>query len=262
MSAWALRRQIGYAVVVLGLLALVVGIVIWQVFFTTPPDCFDGIMNQDERGVDCGGTCELFCQADVIEPIVRWVRAVPVTDEVYHAVALVENQNISSGLPQVPYTINVYDAQNILIAESSATTFLGPNQETLLFIPHIQTGNRTPYFADIEASWLRQAWVDAPEKFARTQITVENILWNRLTTNPKMSAEIQNVTLDDLYEIEFVAIIYDIDNNVMAASNTVVDHIDQGSSQEIFFTWPRPFGSEISKTEIIPRVNPFSDLNQ
>jgi len=262
MSAWAMKRKVLYFLTLVIIVLAIIAFFVWRIFFTRPETCFDRIQNQDEEGVDCGGVCDLFCSADVIDPIVRFARAVPVTDEVYHVIAQVENQNIASGIPQIPYTFKVYDEKNILIAEKSGVTFLGPNQETLIFLPHIKVGNRLPHFTNLEVRWSQVPWVDTDEEFSRVQIVVDGLVWERLDTNPKLTAQVQNTTFDPLYDIEFVVAVYDADGNIMAASNTYLQRLDQGQTKDIFFTWPVPFTAPPAQADVIPRINPFLEKNQ
>jgi len=73
---------------------------------------------------------------------------------------------------------------------------------------------------------------------------------------------VQNTTFDPLYDIEFVVAVYDADGNIMAASNTYLQRLDQGQTKDIFFTWPVPFTAPPAQADVIPRINPFLEKNQ
>src|SRR3989304_2614562 len=79
------------------------------------PSCFDGKQNGDESGVDCGGSCALFCPNEVREPAVRFARVFPVTGNFYNALALVENQNPEAGLRSAAYEFKFYDPHRRMV---------------------------------------------------------------------------------------------------------------------------------------------------
>ena len=53
-----------------------------------------------------------------------------------------------------------------------------------------------------------------------------------------------------------VAIIYDAEDNAIAASRTVVENLAAQSSSSVTFTWPTPFPSPAVRKEIILRIYP------
>ena len=63
-------------------------------FFHKTPTCFDGVKNQNEKGLDCGGVCTRICSGDISTPIVMWQRVFQVTPGVYSAVAYIQNPNV------------------------------------------------------------------------------------------------------------------------------------------------------------------------
>jgi hypothetical protein len=82
MSSWASRRRRLYFEGALGTFTLIV-VAIWFLNLERPT-CFDGRNNQDELGVDCGGSCAIFCPAQVLGPVVRWSRMFEVTTGLYN----------------------------------------------------------------------------------------------------------------------------------------------------------------------------------
>jgi hypothetical protein len=87
---WGMKRQLFYALVVLGVVAVLV-VVLGFVFFYKAPTCIDGKMNQNEEGVDCGGVCVKVCEAPAISAV--WARSVKVADGVYQARRLNVSEN-------------------------------------------------------------------------------------------------------------------------------------------------------------------------
>ena len=72
--------------------------------------------------------------------------------------------------------------------------------------------------------------------------------------SPRVDATLENATLESISDIEAVAIVYGEDENALGFSRTFIDKLNKGESQNIAFTWPEPFASNIVKIEIIPRI--------
>lgn len=238
--------------------AVAAGYFVYQNFFKTEPTCFDGVKNQDERGIDCGGACALVCPMDAKTIVPVWSRVFPIAGDVYSVVAYVENQNVDAGVKKVGYEFRVYDDQNILVGDPvSGSTFIGPNDKTAIYASPVKSGNRT-------ASNVFFRFTEAPvftvidKRYSVPQLSVRNTDLSDLAASPKLSADIVNDTLFDYRNIEVVAVLYDADGNAVNASDTFVDDLPQQSSKKVFFTWPVKFDRPVTRIEIIPRVNPFS----
>lgn len=258
---WAHKRQLMYFLVVLAVAVLIVVWIIVKVFFSSDPTCFDGKHNADERGVDCGGSCVLVCPNDAQNPVILWSQTARVTDEVYNVVAYVDNQNVAAAIYEIPYEFKLYDQDNVLLAERRGTTFLGPNQRTAIFEPGLIVGGRTPAFTNFEFL-ATPTWHRPEERFARKLLTVARTELTQLDTRPKLTGQVRNHNTFDMNNIDVVAIVYDQAGNVLATSQTYVDRIAQGDMHTVSFTWPGPFDGVAVRTEIIPRMNPFDQLDR
>ena len=94
---WAHKRQLKYLMIVLSVILLSVAFIAYRLFFSQPATCFDNKQNGAESGIDCGGACERICLAEQRELMVHWARPSRVTDNVYNAVAYIENRNKVGG---------------------------------------------------------------------------------------------------------------------------------------------------------------------
>ena len=101
-SAWAHRRRTRTTFIIsaVGFIALAVYI---TVNMYTPPSCYDRKMNQDERGVDCGGSCALLCPFQVEPPQLLWARAFEVSPGTWAALAYLDNPNFNAQAPYAPF---------------------------------------------------------------------------------------------------------------------------------------------------------------
>jgi len=208
-------------------------------------------------GVDCGGTCQLACEQESKPLIIRWAQVTPVTDNVYNAVAYIENQNLLYAVKNIHYSFLIYDEKNILITERNGSTFIGSNQRTAIFEPSIKVGNRMPAFTHFSFT-EEPIFTRVDKRLSQRLLTVERQTWSQLESSPKLKITLRNSNTFDISDIRVISIAYDGQGNALVASATVIDEIPQGSFVDSVFTWPKPLSEQPVRTEIIPRINPFT----
>jgi hypothetical protein len=245
MLPWATKRQLMYAGGV-ALFVLAVVALVSLVFFYKPPSCSDGVMNQKEEGIDCGGECTHLCQAPRVSAL--WARSVKVAPGVYHAVAMVKNPESNAGSLRLPYTFSLYSAENTLIAERDGVMVLEPGEIVPLFEPNVITGERTP--ARTFLTFHQGVW----EKMERTPVPIsidsEFLDQNNLT----LSARISNVNPTAVERAILTALLYDSADVLVAASQTVLTELPPRGQKQVTFTWQEPFIPPVARVVITSRL--------
>jgi hypothetical protein len=259
MSSWGARKQLSYLSIVLGALAVIIGV---PLFFAldVEPTCFDGKQNAEETGVDCGGTCVLQCQGDVTLPVIHWARAFEVSDGVYDLAAMIENTNATIGSTEILYQFKMYDDENLLIQDRLGKSFALPGNKWVIFESKVLTGERDPkrVFIDFveESEWIK---VSLPEEEI-PDISVTGQRMEERNGKPRLSVSIANRTPSALHDIEVVAVVSDGDGNVLGVSRTYVETLEKYGEQGLVFTWRDMFDAPVAKIDIIPRVNYIQEL--
>jgi len=254
---WALRRRL---IIVLIIIAVIGGAVFYSLTPTIfrAPSCTDGIKNGTETGIDCGGTmCANLCVAEVKVPTVLWARSFPVTDNVYNAIAYVENKN-NAATRAIPYEFRLYDANSIFIARVDGTALIPPLGRYAIVETGIQSGSatvaRTTFeFSNTPAVWERVSKDIQDLKVMTSKSNLDTTgLVPRLTatvTNPSPTARLNNTVI--------AAILYDANDNAVNVSKTVVPALLHGESAPIFFTWPRALAAPVVRYELVPIIDIF-----
>ncbi len=238
MISWSTKRKLTYASIGIGILLVVVIVPLFFIFHKTPT-CFDNKQNGDERGVDCGGSCQLLCSFEAIDPVVVWSRAFKVVPGVYTAVAYVENPNINSQAT-VAYEFKLYDKNNVLIGTRTNRAFIPKNKVFAIFEPNLNTGTSTPArvaFRFTEKPVWSRVIAQSPD------ISVVEKRLSQEQTMPRIDARIENRSAAPQGNIETVAIVYDDKENAIGASRTFIDRLDVNESADVVFTWPAAFQS-------------------
>ena len=250
MSVWATRRKFIYTGSFFLFIILAVGIPAVVILYN-PAMCDDGKKNGDERGVDCGGSCRALCPADALAPTILWQRAFKVTDGVYNAVALIENPNLEWGTKKSAYQFKLFDAKGLVIAERTGTTDISAHQTFPIFEQTIRAGNRVPTRVVFEFT-SQLDWRKTQDRSSNVKV-ISQLLSNP-TTAPRLEARVENKTEVELPNIEIVAILFDQQNNAMAASRTYIENFLPAEKRSVVFTWPLPFGGPVARVNIIPKI--------
>lgn len=246
--SWGTRRRNTILLVIFLLVFIPIAIYVTSILIK-PVTCFDGIQNGTETGVDCGGNCALLCKAEIIDPIVVWKRHFEVAPGVYNVVAMVENPNPESGSDRAPYIFKLYDRDGVLLQERKGITKLSPKEIVPIVENTLLTGKLEPIrvsfqFTD-ELVFEKQPLESQPIVVRDEKLIDERGL-------PRINATIENTDLLPINKILVVAIVYDVDDNAIASSSTVIERILKDQSVPVVFTWPVPFEKAVSHIEIYP----------
>lgn len=246
--SWGTSRRNTILSLVILFIAVPVGAIAFILFYDAP-NCFDGVQNNGETGVDCGGTCELLCTAQVTEPVVLWERAFKVSDGVYNLLAYIENPNPTAFLQNTQYVFKIYNEDGVLIGERSGSTSIAPKSARPVIENNIQTFEQVP--VRTEFSFVGELIYEQTEPKESLIIIKDEFIENE-TTTPRVKAKIQNISLTQIKKIDVIVLVYDVFDNVLGTSNTFVESLGAEESKDIVFTWPQAFPDEVNRIELIP----------
>jgi hypothetical protein len=250
--SWASRRRSIYLTGIIAFLIVIVGVPLAK-FSYRPPTCTDGIQNQGETAPDKGGPCPILDERSLSPASILWSRSFTVRDGLYGSVAYVVNENEKAGVKSAHFRFGLYDERNVLIAERSGKMFIMPASITPVYEMNINTGNRVvahTYFEFAEPLvWERL-------KNAADAIRVINREMKDVTTNPRLTATAENVSVATVLDLSFVAVVFDPSGNARVSSMTSISSLYPKEKQQIVFTWPDPFIYPVGRIDIFPIVSP------
>jgi len=246
--SWGTKRRNLVLTTLFLFIFIPIGAIAFLVFYN-PPTCFDSIQNSDESGIDCGGSCQLICTQEAFEPVVLWERLFKVDEGVYNVLAYIENQNANASVIGARYMFKLYNEQNVPIVEREGVVSILPNSVLPVIETNIQTEKQIP--TRVEFDFVSDL-VFEKRSSQESYILVKDELIENITTEPRVKAEIQNITLSRIQDIDIVVILYDSFSNVIQTSSTYVPELNSEESKEIVFTWPNPFAQDVARIEVIP----------
>jgi hypothetical protein len=249
--SWSMRRRLIILASIAGVLAL--GLVAFY-FLTihTPPSCVDHKQNQDEEGVDCGGSsCTYLCTDRQAAPSVRFVRPISPSGSRTDVIAYIDNPNTTSAAKDLHFTVELYNANNIVLARKEGSVDLPPASTVPIFIPNFFSGTQEAVRAFITFDTPEHLWYRYQD--TRVLPRVEDV---KLTNDamPRVTATAVNPGTNPYGSMLFVATIFDTEGNAIAASRTVAASLPALGRTPLVFTWPDQFKGTVSRVEVIPVV--------
>ena len=217
---WAFWRRVQYGLGVVSTV-VVVSTVSFLLIYEDTANCFDGIINGDESGIDCGGSCVRICAASVTAPSVRWSDSFKIADGQYNAVAYVENSNSIAATESLGYTFTLI-SQGQVVAERSGVATLPPDSVYPIFEGRIMTDGK-------EVTETRFAikpvnlWQPATMGIEQFQVT--DIRLNGADTLPRLTAKIENTAIQPAQNVEIVTTLFNEDNEPLTASQTFINEL-------------------------------------
>lgn len=248
--SWALRRRL----IIIGLIAAVIAAALAAFFFVSirkAPSCVDQKQNQQEEGIDCGGPCTYLCSASQSDPSVRFVRPVSPVPGRTDVIAYVDNPNSSSAAKDVPFTIELYDASNVVVAKKEGTVDLPPGATVPVFVPNLFSGSQVVARAFLTFDMPEHLWYRYQD--TRVLPNVTDVLLSGGDA-PRVTAIAHNPSAKPLRNTVFIATLFDAEGNAMAASRTVAVSIPPQGATSLVFTWPSAFAGLASRIEVVPVV--------
>lgn len=248
MSSWSQRRKSVYALVAVIVVIGAIGVPGFLVLYH-PPTCTDGVMNGNEQGVDCGGSCERLCQSSFLAPSLAWTRFEQVAPGRYNLAAYIINPNIAGGASAVPYHMLAFDKEGRLITEVTGAVTLPPHRNTIAFQGAIDMGKRIPAKILFEFT-APPEWRAQKDGLSALAIGDKKYIEDELGSS--LTVTLKNTSVYRLVNVGIYTVLYDKDGNALGFSKTVVDEIPAQGATLAPFTWPIDRAGKVISIEVLP----------
>ncbi len=248
MATWSSRRKFSYASLVILAVILIVGLPAFLLLYKAPT-CSDGKQNQGEGGIDCGGPCVKLCPSAFLPPEVIWTKAEPVAPGLYNVAAYVINNNLDGAAYDVPYEMQLFDDQGILITYKYGTLTIPPHRNTLAFQGSVSTLKRIPVKAIITLD--SPQWVKQNDELGN--IVIVDKKYTEDSNSSSLQVTLQNDAVTPYNNLSVYVILYDKDGNAIDFSKTVIDSVPANNGTVVApFTWPVSHNGQVVTIEVLP----------
>jgi len=241
MNQWSIqRKRIILAIIFFVLVALIGTPVFFLVY--KAPTCLDGKQNGDETGIDCGGSCRLLCTAESLPLIINGdPRVLKVSANTFEVVVSINNTNINGEIYRAGYTFKIYGALSAIPLQVIEGETFVPKSGTFVVLegPFNLGEGVIPTKAIFE--WKEESLVWRKNVRESPKLVVKNQVLSRESISPRLDANVENLSQENISNIDLVAVISDEAGNIFAASKTFVETLSVGETVPIVFIWPQPF---------------------
>lgn len=241
---WADRRR-AYLFGGVGAIGLMlVAAVAFSIMYEAP-SCRDFTQNQDEAGVDCGGSCAYLCASQVQKLPPPEVRAISTASGRTDVVAYIENRNQGAEAKDAAFDVEVYSESGELLGKRSVRMDLPARTIVPVFVPGVVAGVTAAPKALV-------AFTDLKWRFARGEI--EPVVIGRVDLadglTPRVTAVVSNPSPAATHDRVLVASVYNSSGTIIAASQTVLSTIPALGERTAIFTWNAPFPEAAARVEV------------
>jgi hypothetical protein len=250
-----LVKQIIVAIIFIAIFVLI-GFLIY--YLAKPaPSCFDGIKNQNEESIDCGGVCDP-CELVNPEKIsILWSETVLTQGNFYDVAVQVKNpnQNVGSGL--IPYTLKLYSRDGSLAGERSGKTFILPNQVKYIVELKIESSDVVD---DIQMSFGEIEW-QSTDSFP--QLAISQKEYTRLENqagNSQVKGIIVNQGSISFSKVYIDILLFDDSHQLIGLNVVEVDDLPANQKRDFTAVWFEEM-RQVASIETEAETNVFDEEN-
>lgn len=237
-----------------------VSAIIYFLFWPEPvePTCFDGIQNQTEQGIDCGGPC-LSCEPLVQKPIETLSAEYILSSEnQYVLVAKILNPNPNYGAGNIIYQFDVIDEGGDILGSFTGNEYILRNEKKYVIYQNavIEQAIGEVNFKILSNDFEKMPPEIEPKLFIRNSNEIMIGL-----DNTRISGIVKNESSSDFNSVVVKAVVRDKrTNRPILASSTLLKTVLGQEERGFLINWPTPiFGDYL--LEIKAETNVFDENN-
>lgn len=165
--------------------------------------------------------------------------------------AQLQNADGDFGAPAVGYELDFEDASNTVIQSVSGQTFIYPSQNKYILLPNEAVPASYDHVAltITGAQWVSSGTIGTDPGVAPGGFALQNLQANVASTTVSVGGQLVNTSVASYAQVIVVALFKDAGGNVVGASQTELDNVMAGATNDFSVLYPAA-----------PNINPA--LNQ
>lgn len=234
-------------------------------YFTIRPksSCSDGIKNQSEKGIDCGGPC--FPCVEEVKPVDLDILNAEVVydfDNKYDVAIKIKNNNEVFGASNIKFRVIFQNENREEITSYSIEKgyFILPKEEKFLVVQGISS-DAHPSFVRVEFGEI--SW-DKFSQYEEPRLVVVASDYNDKPAEggfSKITGTLVNKSDIDFETIKINAIIQDSNGKLLATNYQIINTMRANEQRDFIMFFPREFSGSVSNVKIEAETNVFDSEN-
>ncbi len=241
--------------VIAGISALsivLIAIGIYFSFLKPPETCFDGRQNQDEQGVDCGGTCQAVCKENITAlPVeITEIAFVQSRNGQYDILGKIHNPNDEIGASTFVYTALLKDGVGNVLAVRSGKSYILPQENKYLLELNL-LAETEPVTASLEISEIE--W----ERFSGFQekpsINIYQKRYSPISSGAGFGEAYGLLSNESPYDFRSIivrVILRDATGKPLAFNATEMRTVKSREERDFRLVWPSAFSGTVERIEM------------
>ena len=250
-----LQKQLSIFIVFFTIL-LAIGVGVFLLFNPNRgANCYDGVRNQGEEKIDCGGPCGP-CPAPR-QPKIISQNSILTIENNYDLIAEIRNVNRDWGIELVNYKFNLYNDDGQQIGFREGATYLLPEETKYIIEQKI-------YLQDEPASMVLDlqniSWQGLKD-FSELQFRVRNAGYQVVDGKYRLTGNIENKTNYNLDTVEIIGLLFDNNQNIIAVGKTTINTFMIAEMRSFVIEWPYQTEKGVANYDVKVYTNVFQDDN-
>lgn len=212
----------------------IIGAIALIIFWPEKPRCANGIFDEGEEQIDCGGFCANACPmpekpANVENIRINWTQFTEDGRNNYDFVASLSNPNTSWGVSKARYVFKYFDESGNELGSEDGFFYVMPrgdrSDESVKYLMADNIKSTTP-IAEVKLELSRFVWQEVVGEYDIDNLN-ENVIEIRdknlgMNTSVKMyvvTGQTENTSTYDFKQVDVHAVLFDANNKVLAAGS-------------------------------------------
>ena len=233
---------------------------VYYIWFRHIPTCNDGIKNQRETEIDCGGPCSS-CEIKTLKDVnIVWVKAFPIKQGIYDLAAYIDNLNPNYGSGNLSYEFFLYDASDNVIISKKGVTFILPGKPAYVIEPYITTQQSV---SRVKLVLSQPKW-EKLEGFEQDLFFIKDKKYSLLDKSvgySQVSGIVKNNSSFDFDRVNVDVIILNSQNQPIGVNKTEIRTLVAGEERYFTSQWFTEIKGDVVSEEVMAETNAFQNTN-
>jgi len=231
-------KQLVYGLLYLAILG---GIVFgfYLIFIRPAPSCFNGVQDQGELGVDCGGPCRAPCVPERGVTPVDGVAVLPIDVGHVSLLAQVQNPNLNLAAWSFTYTLSITDKTGNPLHSLYGHSYMYAGEAKYLFAVKVDMPPATIGRADIQIG--STTWVYVADMGDTPSLAVQALETMTSSSSLTVSGVVANNDITSFPQVTILAIFKNQSGSIVGLSQTQISNLSLNEKRGFIILHP-PLG--------------------